>query len=218
MSERDDRLVAGALNRALHESAVLGVVFAGGTSRRYGRDKLSSELHGIPLLRHVANRFGPQVNRLAISGPPRPGFPYPSIPDQLPGAGPLGALRSVLQLAVQRDWRFVATVSGDTPFIPRDMVSGLSAALKWHDCAVASRNGILHPTCAVWATRACAKIEAGLNAGARSLRRAVSHLDAVEVNFSAADDAPRGDPFFNINSVEDMAVAQAWLTGRGRTE
>src|SRR5512146_460502 len=99
MSERDDRLVAGALNLPPGAGAVLGIIFAGGASRRFGQDKISAGLGGIPLL----------------------------------------------QLAAQQKWPLVASVSGDTPFIPRDMVARLAAALQDHDCVVASREGVLHP-------------------------------------------------------------------------
>ena len=218
MSERDDRLVAGALNPPPGAGAVLGIIFAGGASRRFGQDKISAGLGGIPLLQRVADRFGPQVDRLALSGQPRPEFPLPAIADRLDGEGPLAALWSVLQLAAQQNWPLVASVSGDTPFIPRDMVARLIAALQDHDCVVASREGVLHPTCAVWATRARAKIEAAFDAGARSLHRAISRLDAVQVDFSAAGDGPGGDPFFNINSQDDMAAAEAWLSERQRSE
>ena len=214
MSERDDRLVAGALSRPGNDGAVLGVVFAGGASRRYGRDKALARLDGVPLLQRVVDRFAPQVNALVISGEPRAEISVPAIPDRSQSAGPLAALCSLLRLAGQHGWPLVATVSCDTPFIPAHIVARLAAALKDHDCAVASRGGVRHPTCVLWTTRACAEVEAAFEAGVRSLHGAVSRLDAVEVDFSATDDGPGGDPFYNINSPEEMAVAQAWAMKR----
>ena len=206
-------MVAVALNRPTGDGAVLGVIFAGGASSRYGQDKALARLDGLSLLQRVADRLGPQVEALAISGQPRLDLPVPNIPDRLEGAGPLAALCSVLRLAEQQGWRLVATVSCDTPFIPDGLVGRLGAALKNHDCAVAGRNGVRHPTCALWATKACAEVEAAFNAGARSLCGAIAHLDAIEVDFSAVVDGPGGDPFFNINSRHDMAAAQAWQIG-----
>ena len=173
-----------------------------------------AKLNGISLLQTAADRFGPQVEALAISGQQRPDLPVSNIPDRLQGAGPLAALCSVLRLAEQQGWPLVATVSCDTPFIPDNLVGRLGAALKNHDCAVAGRNGERHPTCALWATRASAGVEAAFNAGARSLCGAIAHLNAIEVDFSAVVDGPGGDPFFNINSQHDMAAAQAWRIGR----
>lgn len=217
MSERDDRLVAGALSRPHCDGAVLGVIFAGGASRRYGGDKAMARLTGVPLVQRVVDRFAPQVNALVISGDPRPDIAVPAIPDRLQGAGPLAALCTVLQQAGQHGWPMVATVSCDTPFVPADFVTRLGAALANHDCAVASRWGVRHPTCTLWATRACPRIEAAFETGVRSLHGAIARLGAVEVDFSDTDDGPGGDPFFNINSPEDMAVAQAWMMKRPRT-
>lgn len=214
MFERNDRLVVGSVRRPLSEGAVLGVIFAGGASRRYGQDKAAARLGGVPLLRRVADRLGPQVNALVISGQARPEISAVNIPDKLQSAGPLAALCSVLQVAGLQGWPMVATVSCDTPFIPINIVAKLGAMLNGHDCSVASRHGVPHPTCALWATRAFGKIQAAFDTGARSLHSAISSLDMVEVDFSAEHYGPGGDPFFNINSQADMAVAHTWLAER----
>lgn len=212
MFERDDHLVAGPLSRSPGSGAILGVIFAGGASRRYGHDKATAELDGISLLHRVANRIRPQVDGLAISGDSRSHLTIPNIPDQLKGGGPLAALCSVLRLAARQGWPFVATVSCDTPFLPGNIVGKLSMALKRHDCALASWGGMTHPTCALWTTTAYPRTEAMFNSGARSLHGAIASLDAIEVDFSAIDGGPGGDPFFNINSPLDMAAARAWLS------
>lgn len=212
MFERDDHLVAGALRPPPGRGAILGVVFAGGASRRFGHDKASAELGGVSLLHRVANCIQPQVDTLAISGKSRSQLTVPTIPDELAGDGPLAALCSVLRLASREGWPFVTTVSCDTPFLPDNFVNRLSTALRDHDCALASWGGVLHPTCALWATTACAKIELAIKSGERSLRHAIARLDAVEVDFSGVAYGPGGDPFFNINTQLDMAAAQAWLS------
>lgn len=216
MSERNDRLVAGALSQPPGAGAVLGVIFAGGASRRYGRDKGLANLDGVPLLQHVIDRFAPQLDMLVIGGRPRTEFSIPNIPDGLPGTGPLGALCDIIRLAEEKGWERLATVSCDTPFIPADMVDRLSAALGNHDCALANCKGVRHPTCALWTVGAFTELDAAFAAGVRSLYGAVAGLDAIDVDFSDVKDGPGNDPFFNINSPHDMAVAQAWLTaGRG---
>jgi molybdopterin-guanine dinucleotide biosynthesis protein A len=141
----------------------------------------------------------------------RPSLALPNIPDQVPGAGPLAALRSVLSWAEEHSMPLVATFSCDTPFVPRDTVSVLRASLEDFDCTVAIRAGVTHPTCALWKTAARHKIEIAFRSGVRSLHGAMSCLNAFAVDFSAAGDGPDGDPFFNINSEADMAIAQVWL-------
>lgn len=209
MFERDDRVVADPLDRGGRE-AVLGVILVGGASRRYGHDKALAMLGGTPLLQWVVDRIRPQVGELAISGETRPGFALQAIVDALPNAGPLAALCSILAWAEEKDLPLVMTLSCDTPFIPRDIAGVLRKALEDYDCAVASRGGTIHPTCALWRTASRASIETAFDSGVRSLHGAISYLNAIAVDFSTGE-GPGGDPFFNINSPADMAVAQDWL-------
>lgn len=210
MSERDDRVVTDPLGDRGRRAPVLGVVLAGGASRRYERDKALALLGGIPLLQWVVDRIRPQVNELAISGDTRPGFDFQAIPDEMPDSGPLAALCSILAWAEWKGFALVMTLSCDTPFIPRDIAGVLRKSLGDHDCAVASRGGAIHPTCALWRTASRASIQTAFDSGVRSLRGAISYLNAIAVDFSTKE-GPGGDPFFNINSQMDMAVAQDWL-------
>jgi molybdopterin-guanine dinucleotide biosynthesis protein A len=157
------------------------------------------------------DRIQPEVDRLAISGEPRPGFTLPVVLDDWPGAGPLAAVCSGLAWATRKEFALVMTVSCDTPFIPGGIVARLRAALADHDCAVASCGGVLHPTCAIWKVDCRLKIEIAVRSGVRSLRDMISRLDAIAVDFPAAG-GPDGDPFFNINFGRNMIVAQNWLT------
>lgn len=210
MSERNDRLVAGPLGDEGRAERVLGVILVGGASRRYGQDKALAKLGGLALLQRVADRIRPQVSELVISGDARPGFDLLAVADALPNAGPLAALCSILAWAERQGFALVMTVSCDTPFVPRDMGTILYASLADHDCAVASGGGAMHPTCALWRTACRATIDTLFDAGGRSLHGAISRVNAIVVDFPAVN-GPGGDPFFNINSQADMALAQAWL-------
>lgn len=193
-----------------NDAPVLGAILAGGAARRFGADKALERLGSTCLLRRVADRASPQVDMLAISGAARPGFFLPVIRDDVQGAGPLLAVRSILRWAALRDLPLVATFPCDTPFVPADCVAILRNALRDKDCAIASRGGEAHPTCAMWRTVTAGKLEAIIAAGERSLRRATALLDGVIVNFGEGI-GPGCDPFFNINSHHDLARAQAWL-------
>lgn len=217
MFERDDRVVADPLGRLGRRVRLVGVIFAGGSSRRYGQDKALALLGGAPLLQWVADRIRPQVNELVVSGNIRQGFDLRIIPDERPDAGPLAALCSILDWAGREGFPLVMTASCDTPFVPRDIGRVLHASLVDHDCAVASRGGTMHPTCALWRTARRAGVRTAFEAGVRSLHGAISRVSAIAVDISTAN-GPGGDPFFNINSQADMAVAQAWLAEGRRSE
>lgn len=73
--------------------ACLGVVLAGGRSRRMGRDKALLEWQGTPLIEHALRRFHEAgIVHTVVSGE-RPA--QAGIPDHHPGAGPLAGLHAV---------------------------------------------------------------------------------------------------------------------------
>lgn len=194
---------------------VLGVVLAGGASRRYGSDKALALLNGAPLLERVIARARPQVAELALSGTAREGFPLPVIADLVPDAGPLAALCASLAWAEQKAIPLVATFSCDAPFFPTDLVETLCAGLGDHDVAVAGLAGVIHPTFALWKMAAREKAMAAFADGTRSLHGAIAAARSTVVDFSAARDGPNDDPFFNINTPADMALAEAWVLACG---
>jgi molybdopterin-guanine dinucleotide biosynthesis protein A len=209
-------MVDGETVNLTDREAVLGVIFAGGASRRYGSDKAMAILGDRPLLQWVTDRVRPQVGKLAISGPVRDGFLLPSIPDAVKNAGPLSALCSALAWAEREGVPFVVTFSCDAPFVPFNIVGSMQLALADHDCVVACQAELLHPTCAFWRTSIRGEVETAFSAGVRSLHGAVIRVNSTSMDFSGEREGPCGDPFFNINSPGDMLVAKAWLEERRR--
>lgn len=98
------------------ESAVLGVVLAGGLSRRMGRDKALLDLHGRPLLRRQVEVLAALCGQVVVSGD-YAGFDC--VPDFGVRRGPLGGIHSVCA-------RFPAT---GLLVIPVDMPQITSATL-----------------------------------------------------------------------------------------
>ena len=205
-------MVHDPLENAERNVPVLGVILAGGASRRYGHDKAMARLGGITMVERVASQVSGQVSILVASGAGRQGLNLHVIPDAVPHGGPLPALLSILTWANERKLDLVATFSCDTPFLPSDLVIRLRRALEPDcDCAVALHGGAAHPTCALWKTSSLPKIQAAFESGIRSLHGALAHLKTCSADFSDLGDGPGGDPFFNINSQSDMAEAQAWI-------
>jgi molybdopterin-guanine dinucleotide biosynthesis protein A len=76
----------------------LGAIIAGGQARRFGSDKGAALLAGKPLVEHVADALGPQVEALVIVGREWPGLEM--LPDDPAGKlGPLAGLHAALGLA-----------------------------------------------------------------------------------------------------------------------
>lgn len=202
-------------------STIGGVLLAGGLSRRMGGgDKALLDLGGRPLIRHAIERLAPQVGTLILNanGDPARFTPLglPIVPDETTDfAGPLaGVLAALHWFAREHPGTFaVASVSADAPFVPRDLCLRLAEALAAYPdagAAVAQSRGQHHHVIGLWRPRVAVEIAAALSRGARKAEAMVDQLGAVAVPF--ADVAIGGvpvDPFFNVNTPEDLAFAEA---------
>jgi molybdopterin-guanine dinucleotide biosynthesis protein A len=188
-------------------AGVLGVILAGGGSRRFGEDKALALLGGVPLVARVAERARPQVDGLVLSGRPIAGLDLTVVADRTPGEGPLAALSHCLAWAATQAYPFAATFPCDAPFFPADLVARLRREIGGADCVMARRRGQGHYAFGLWRTAIAPKLAAAVEGGLRSLREVDTVLARVYADF---DDEGR-DPFFNINRPEDLALAEAWL-------
>lgn len=197
---------------------IAGVILAGGRSSRMGgRDKALVELGGQSLLDRLSARFSPQVFALAVNSNAElgdKGGGLPVLPDRFAGfPGPLAGIHAGLCWAATLPAvTHLATASVDTPFLPADFVAKLASAFADAAAVALARSaGRLHPTCALWPVALRASLDAFLEAGMS--RKVMSFAEAagyVAVDFPAIP----FDPFFNINTPEDLATAAAFLEAR----
>ncbi|CCV06935.1 molybdopterin-guanine dinucleotide synthase [Mesorhizobium metallidurans STM 2683] len=201
---------------------IAGIILAGGQSRRMGGgDKSLLALGEESLLDHVVSRFAPQVGPLALSANGDParfaGIGLPVLADVVEGfAGPLAGILTGLEWAAANTaCEALATVAGDTPFLPQDLVERLVAAAgeRAGVIAVASSGGKQHPTFALWPVGAREALRRFLVD--EDIRRVSAFIDRhgfVEVEFSLLKSGGHQiDPFFNINTPDDLAVAERLL-------
>jgi molybdenum cofactor guanylyltransferase len=193
----------------------LGVVLAGGSSRRMGGgDKGLLALAGEPMISHVARRLAPQVEGLVLNGNGDASrfepLGLPILADTVPGRpGPLAGILAGLAEGRRRQLGHIVTVPCDAPFIPSDLVARLqeAAQLLGVDGAVAASGGRRHGTVALWPMRAAANIEAALQRGERRLGDVIAGLGLAVAEWPHSP----FDPFFNVNTPDDAKWAEAHL-------
>ncbi|MER8715869.1 molybdenum cofactor guanylyltransferase MobA [Mesorhizobium sp. M1295] len=196
---------------------IAGIILAGGRSSRMGGgDKTLLALGDGTLLDRVVSRLGPQVGPLALNANgDRARFAATGLPvlaDTVKGyAGPLAGILTGLEWASDTTCQALVTAAGDTPFLPKDMVERLLAAAyaRPGSIAVACSGGKRHPTFALWPL--------GLDQALRQFlveednRRVSAFIDRhgfVEVDFPILkSEGSEIDPFFNINTPDDLARA-----------
>ena len=187
-----------------------GVILAGGQSSRMGREKAFTDLDGRPLLSHVLERLSAQVDGVAINANGDAArfsrYGLPVIPDVVEnGNTPLRGLHAALCWADQAGYAGVVTVTSDVPFIPRDLSQRLCDGALSHVSAVAASGGLTHFTIGLWRTGLRDDLRHFLvDRGKRRAWEWVAEIDAVVVDWPAEP----FDPFFNINTPEDLAEAR----------
>jgi molybdopterin-guanine dinucleotide biosynthesis protein A len=193
----------------------LGLVLAGGLARRMGGgDKARISIGGATILERVLARLTPQCAAVILNANGDPArfadAGLAVVPDSVPDfAGPLAGILAGLDWAAAHrpEIADVASVPGDCPFLPGDLVARLSAARAAAGVPLAcARSGEWrHPVVGLWPVRLRA-----------DLRHALVEEDLRKIEIwtgrhgVAVADWPAApvDPFFNVNTPQDAAAAE----------
>jgi len=182
--------------------SVAGIVFAGGASSRFGRDKASELLDGEMLIARVAARLARQVDILALAGTATDyGLALPCL-DDAPhrGKGPLAGLSSGVRWAATQGMSHILTAPCDVPDLPRNLLDLLGPPGDLP--RVIAQDGQLEAACALWPVGLATQIEAQLMGdGKLSLTHALINAKAVVTRVEAKE---LDGSFANINTPKDL--------------
>ncbi len=200
----------------------MGVIVAGGLSSRMGGgDKCLLELAGKPLLAWVVGRIQSQIadvilnangdaNRFSAFGLPVVGDKFAK------PVGPLGGVLAGMEYAVRHGFSHIVTVAADTPFFPLDMVDQFIARLTETKvpiviAATKDAEGRVnrHPTFAIWPVNLREDLHQAIDAGTRKIVVWTDSIGSETVVFPSLT----GDPFFNVNTPQDLLEAAKILPG-----
>ena len=189
------------------------LILAGGQGARIGGGKPLRMLGGRSLLDRAveqARRWSENV-AIAARDEMQVGATGAAVLLDPPGMeGPLGGLASAMQLGAPA----VLTMPCDMPFLPDDLPRRLVEALSGHGAALAASGGHVHPVCALWRSDALVQLQSYAATGRRSLIGLAETVGYARVDWP---DEPI-DPFFNINSAQDLATAEGLLEKRSASK
>ncbi len=163
---------------------LLGLVLAGGQSRRFGRDKAVEPWDGRPLIAHALAALA-GCDQVAVAGRAWPGVL--ALPDRpAAGLGPLGGLNAGLHHAAAHGFSHVASLPVDSPGLPPDWLARLGAA---------PAHAMGQPLIGLWPATLAAGLDEFLAAGGRRVQQWVVAVGARAVDLG---------PLPNINSPADL--------------
>jgi molybdenum cofactor guanylyltransferase len=196
------------------ETATLGLVLAGGLARRMGGgDKALIRIGEQTILDRVLERLAPHCTGIVLNANGDPArfarFRLPVVPDDVTGfAGPLAGILAGLDWAAHNapgiEW--LASVPGDCPFLPRDLVPQLHTARAEAatPLACAQSGEWRHPVVGLWPVALREDLRHALvDEGLRKIEVWTARHGVALAAWPAAP----VDPFFNVNTPEDAAEA-----------
>ncbi|QQN65690.1 molybdenum cofactor guanylyltransferase MobA [Bradyrhizobium diazoefficiens] len=192
-----------------------GVLLAGGLARRMGGgDKPMRTIGGRTILERVITRLSPQCSGLILNANGDPArfaaFGLQVIADDVPGfPGPLAGILAALDwtAANRPEIEWVLSAAGDCPFLPRDLVARLHEARERESAqlAVAASGDQSHPVIGLWGVALRHELRHALVVeDLRKIDRWTARYPLTTVTWPTEP----LDPFFNANTVEDIAEAE----------
>ncbi len=193
-----------------------GLILAGGKSSRMGTDKAILEIGGDTILGHTVRRLRPQVCEITLNA--SEGFRNPLdlrlVPDRMgsqvgPLAGVLSGLRDIIARGLPAT--HLLTVPSDSPFFPIDLAARLEAGTDdAGTIVITASEGRDHPVFGLWPLAIADDLETWLsNPENRRIKAFLHRHRLVTVEFPMIETASGPfDPFFNINTPEDLAEAR----------
>ena len=199
---------------------MIGIILAGGlASRLGGGDKGLLAVGGRPILARVVATLRGQCDGLVVSangdtarfGP----LGLPVVADTIARhSGPLAGVLAGLDWIAAHHPEAAHAVSApaDTPFLPADLVARLEATRRQTGAAIvcARSGGKSHPVAALWSVALREDLRTAL--AEEGLRKVHLYLERHAVAYADWASEPY-DPFFNVNTPEDIAAANL-LAGR----
>ena len=192
-----------------------GVLLAGGLARRMGGgDKPMRTIGGLTILERVIVRLKPQCDGLILNANGDPArfaaFGLPVIADGVADfPGPLAGILAGLDWAATRrpEVSHILSAAADCPFLPRDLVARLDHARREQNAelAVAASDEQTHPVIGLWSVKLRVELRHALvKEDVRKIDRWTARYPLATVTWPTTP----LDPFFNANTVEDIAEAE----------
>ena len=198
----------------MSEHNILGAILAGGQSKRMGKDKLFLQLNDKMLIEHTINKVEKYLKDIIIITNQKNEYfskkNLKTVEDCIEGQlGPLVGILTAMKWAKEnlKECSWIATFPCDTPFFPETIIKKFIEKSKKKDSLLlcASSHGRKHNIFGLWSLDLYEKLKNDLiNNKIRKVQDWTEKHKITNVEF----DFKEYDPFFNINTEEDLEFAK----------
>ena len=195
---------------------ILAVVLAGGKSKRFGRDKSQVKLGNKILIDYILDEIiNFYEDILVVTNEPIKFSNSNKISltsDFQKGLGPLGGVLSAMKWIKdnKKNYKWISTFPIDTPFFKKKHLNKFykEVDLNKSNLFFMKSKNTRHNIFGLWSLELYEKLEFALNKGDRKVELWANKMGVKTIDF---DHENNKDPFFNINTEEDLKTAKILL-------
>ena len=194
---------------------ILGVVLAGGKSQRFGQDKSQVKLKKKILIDYILSEIIDEFNETLIVTNKTINFMESEkitiIKDFKEGLGPLGGVLSAMKWIKKNNKKnnWISTFPSDTPFFTKKELKNFykSIQIEKNKLFFIKNNKTRHNIFGLWSLELMDQLESDLLKGERKVEFWANSIGVSTINVECQN----FDPFFNINTKEDLEKAKEIL-------
>ncbi len=197
----------------MNENNILGVILAGGKSKRFGQEKSQVKLGDKTLLEHSLSKLKSKFDKILIVTNSNTIKDYKTIKDCIEGQlGPLVGVLSAMKWIKKNkfSYNWIATFPCDTPFFNISIIEEFFKASKLNDNLLyfVKSKEKRHNIFGLWSLKLIEILEKDIiENNYRKVEKWANKIGVKTINVSYDDI----DPFFNINTKEDLIEAEKIL-------
>ena len=199
----------------MDHSNILGVVLAGGKSQRFGEDKCQVKLGDKLLIDYILSEIIDEFKEVLLISNNKIKYNYSNkislVEDTKKGLGPLGGILTAMKWIRQnnKSYKWISTFPSDTPFFKKKILNNFLEEIKSYEGKLffINSNDTRHNIFGLWSIDLLESLEKDLDNGERKVEMWANKIGVKSINMKFENK----DPFFNINTKEDLIKAEEYL-------
>ncbi len=197
----------------MDENNILGVVLAGGKSKRFGKDKANVKLGNKTLIQHTLDKIKSKFSKIIVVSNTEVVKDYIIVKDCINGQlGPLVGVLSAMKWIKKNNYSYewIITFPCDTPFFSISIIDRFvnAAKLKNSFLYFVKSEDKRHNIFGLWSLKLVNTLEEDINKNEyRKVEKWANKIGVKTINVTYE----KMDPFFNINTKEELAEAEKIL-------
>jgi molybdenum cofactor guanylyltransferase len=186
------------------KNTLTGVILAGGSSSRMGRDKALIPIEGVPMIQRIAETMRTVFETVYIVSDHFEQYSFlhlPGVRDTHSGCGPLGGVHTALSTL---NSAAIFVLASDTPFVPKELITYIIHEASDTPVCVAREGERIHPLCGVYQRICLPALTACVASGRLKMMPFLEEVGATLLPVDARLSWYHVNLLLNINTPDDI--------------